>query len=172
VGKVGWLWTLKSSCLQLYYAYQQNIHCLKIYNFIYFWLCWVFVAAQAFSLVVESTGSSLVVVLNSSFAHILLKDVREILTLAPLSIQWTKDVSKIVGMSHNFQKSLWLHQNILSKMRCLQVSSFKIQMVSQFSQTLMNIKHQRCDHSMCCLITRILIFRGLLFGLWLKKVRT
>lgn len=110
-----------------------------------------------------------ILVLNSSFAPILLKDAREILTLAPLSIQWTNLVSKIVDMSHNFQKSLWLHKNTLRKMRCLQVSSFKIQMVSQFSQTLTNIKHQRCDHSMCCLITRILIFKGAPFWIMTEE---
>ena len=31
-------------------------------NFIYFWLCWVFVAAHGLSLVVASRGHSLVVV--------------------------------------------------------------------------------------------------------------
>ena len=33
-----------------------------IYNFSYFWLCWVFVAAHRFSLVAVSKGSSLVAV--------------------------------------------------------------------------------------------------------------
>ena len=34
----------------------------NIILFIYFWLCWVFIAAWAFSLVAESGGYSLVVV--------------------------------------------------------------------------------------------------------------
>ena len=33
-----------------------------IYLFIYFWLCWVFVAMRGISLIVESRGYSLVVV--------------------------------------------------------------------------------------------------------------
>ena len=33
-----------------------------LYNFIYFWLCWVFVAVQAFPLVAASGGYSLIVV--------------------------------------------------------------------------------------------------------------
>ena len=35
---------------------------MYIYNFSYFWLCWVFVAAHSFSLVAVSKGSSLVAV--------------------------------------------------------------------------------------------------------------
>ena len=35
---------------------------LFLYKFIYLWLCWVFVAEWAFSLVAESRGSSLVAV--------------------------------------------------------------------------------------------------------------
>ena len=33
-----------------------------MYNFIYFWLCWVFIAAWAFSLAAESRGYALGVV--------------------------------------------------------------------------------------------------------------
>ena len=35
---------------------------LSLFNFVYFWLCWVFVAARGLSLVSESRGYSLVVV--------------------------------------------------------------------------------------------------------------
>ena len=43
---------------------EQSLRCvlfLKRYLLVYFWLCWVFVAARAFSLVVECGGCSLVV---------------------------------------------------------------------------------------------------------------
>ena len=41
------------------------VHFLKnIYLFVYFWLCWVFVAASGLSLVVERRGYSLVAVLR------------------------------------------------------------------------------------------------------------
>ena len=46
-------------CFQNYFFFQINLY---IILFIYFWLCWVFVAAWAFPLVVASRGYSLVAV--------------------------------------------------------------------------------------------------------------
>ena len=45
----------------------------ELYLFIISWLCWVFVAAQAFSLVAESEGLSLVVGVGFSLHWLLLR---------------------------------------------------------------------------------------------------
>ena len=45
---------------------------IYLYNFIYFWLCWIFASAQAFSLVAESGDSSLAVVHGLRIAEVCL----------------------------------------------------------------------------------------------------
>ena len=58
-----------------HYMQINNINSFKKYLFIYFWLCWVFGAAQAFSLAVESgvysgvAVSSLLIVVASLVAQ-------------------------------------------------------------------------------------------------------
>ena len=45
-----------------YYAVHITLLAFKMYLFIYFWLCWVFVATHGLSLVVSKWGYSLVAV--------------------------------------------------------------------------------------------------------------
>ena len=82
--KNNWLYMGTAGLLHPYsFAFSRMLY--KFYLFTMYWLCWVFVAAQAFSLVAESEGLCLAVAVGFSLQWLLL--LRSAGSRAP-GLQW------------------------------------------------------------------------------------